>query len=293
MTKDRQGNIIPESKKMSKYLNFLYRNKNGRRFLKLLTNPKLSAMIGKFMDSPLSIPLIEPFIEKNHIDLSPCVKTKFRSFNDFFTRKLKPTARPISQNKEYLISPCDSRLTVCEITENSLFKIKGSRYSVADLVNNSFIANRYRDGLCLIFRLCVDDYHRYCYFDNGTKDENTFIPGELHTVNPIALEHYNIYKRNCREYTVLHTENFGDAVQIEVGAMLVGKIFNRHGKHRFKKGEEKGMFLFGGSTIVLLLESGKAAIDDDILRNSAKGIETVVHFGETIGRRCSEPLRDG
>lgn len=285
MTKDRQGNIIPEGKKMSKYLNWLYKNKNGRRFLKILTYPKLSAVIGKFMDSPLSKPMIEPFIRNNNIDLSTCVKTDFNSFNDFFTRKLKPSARPISQKKSDLISPCDSRLTVYEITENSLFKIKGSRYSVADLVNNKFIAHRYRGGLCLIFRLCVDDYHRYCYFDNGTKGENMFISGELHTVNPIALEHYNIYKRNCREYTVLHTENFGDAVQIEVGAMLVGKIFNRHGEYLFLKGEEKGMFLFGGSTIVLLLERGRAVIDEDIMRNSANGIETIVRFGETIGHR--------
>lgn len=283
MTKDRQGNIIPEGKRMGKYLNLLYKNKNGRRLLKLLTNPKLSAIIGIFMDSPLSIPMIKPFIRRNNIDLSPCVKTKFHSFNDFFTRKLKPSARPISKNKSDLISPCDSRLTVYEITENSLFKIKGSRYRVADLVNNKFIAHRYRGGLCLIFRLCVDDYHRYCYFDNGIKGENTYISGKLHTVNPIALEHYNIYKRNCREYTVLHTENFGDAVQIEVGAMLVGKIFNRHGEYRFRKGEEKGMFLFGGSTVVLLLERGKAVIDDDILRNSANGVETIVHFGETVG----------
>lgn len=283
MTKDRQGNIIPEAKKMSKYQNYLYKNKNGRRLLTLLTNPKLSAIAGKFMDSPLSVPLIKPFIRRNNIDLSPCVKTKFRSFNDFFTRKLKQSARPISKNKSDLISPCDSRLTVHEITENSLFKIKGSRYRVEDLVNNRFIAHRYRGGLCLIFRLCVDDYHRYCYFDNGIKGENTFIPGELHTVNPIALEHYNIYNRNCREYTILHTENFGDAVQAEVGAMLVGKIFNRHGEYRFKRGEEKGMFLFGGSTVVLLLERGKAVIDNDIMRNSAKGIETIVRFGETIG----------
>lgn len=134
----------------------------------------------------------------------------------------------------------------------------------------------------MIFRLEVDDYHRYCYIDSGTKTENTFINGELHTVNPIALEHYNIYKRNCREYTVLHTENFGDVVQVEVGAMMVGRIVNRHGAAEVVRGEEKGKFEFGGSTIVLLVQEDMIRIDDDILRNSAENIETVVKYGEKV-----------
>lgn len=138
----------------------------------------------------------------------------------------------------------------------------------------------------MIFRLCVDDYHRYCYIDNGTKTENVHINGELHTVNPIALEKYNIYKRNSREFTMLHTENFGDVVCIEVGAMLVGRIKNRHrNAHYFAKGEEKGMFEYGGSTIVLLFEKGMISVDSDILANSAHGYETVVKYGEKIGTK--------
>ena len=130
----------------------------------------------------------------------------------------------------------------------------------------------------------MDDYHRYCYIDNGTKTDNTFIAGELHTVNPIALERYNIYKRNCREYTVLHTENFGDVVQIEVGAMMVGRIVNNHGEASFVRGEEKGRFEFGGSTIVMLFGRDSISVDHDILCNSAEGIETVVKLGEKIGK---------
>lgn len=138
----------------------------------------------------------------------------------------------------------------------------------------------------MIFRLCVDDYHRYCYIDDGVKNEDIFIKGELHTVNPIALEKYNIYKRNCREYTMLHTENFGDVVQVEVGAMLVGRIKNRHwNTHYFSKGEEKGMFEYGGSTVVLLFEKDTVEVDKDILANSAKGIETAVKYGEKIGAK--------
>ena len=187
-------------------------------------------------------------------------------------------------NKESLISPCDSKLTVYKINGRSIFRIKNSYYRIADLLCNDFIARRYKGGYCMIFRLCVDDYHRYCYIDNGTKTENVHINGELHTVNPIALEKYNIYKRNSREYTMLHTENFGDVVYIEVGAMLVGRIKNHHlNTHHVVKGAEKGMFEYGGSTIVLLFEKDTVSVDSDILVNSAKGYETVVRYGEKIG----------
>jgi phosphatidylserine decarboxylase len=153
------------------------------------------------------------------------------------------------------------------------------------LINNEELAAEYIGGICLIFRLTVDDYHRYCYFDNGTKGNNTFIKGVLHTVNPIALGKYNIYKRNSREYTVLETENFGKAVQDEVGALLVGRIKNLHQTHTFKRGEEKGMFEFGGSTVVLLLKNNTAVIDDDIINNTKANIETVVRMGEVIGHK--------
>lgn len=131
-------------------------------------------------------------------------------------------------------------------------------------------------------RLCVDDYHRYCYIDDGTKEENIFIPGVLHTVNPIALENYKIYSQNQREYTIMHTKNFGDVIQIEVGAMMVGKIVNYDGKTDIKRGEEKGKFLYGGSTIILLLNQN-IKIDDDIIKNTQDGAETIVKMGEKIG----------
>lgn len=282
MIKNRSGKIISENSGQNRILRILYDTVWGRTVLKLLTKPVISNAVGRFMDSPLSIPMIKPFIRRNHIDMRQYQKIKYRSYNDFFTRKIKPEARPIADSCEHVISPCDSKLTAYKISGNSLFKIKDSLYSVEDLLQNKFIARRYNGGLCLIFRLCVDDYHRYCYIDDGLKTDNTFIKGELHTVNPIALEHFNIYKRNSREYTMLHTKNFGDVVQIEVGAMLVGRICNRHGVHYFYKGEEKGMFKFGGSTIVMLFEDNKIEIDSDILENSAKGIETVVKYGEKI-----------
>ena len=280
--KDRNGEIVVTNEKQNILLKKLYGTVCGRVILKALTAPAVSKAAGAFMDSRLSVPLIKRFIKSSGIDTSQYVMKKFRSYNEFFTRRVKRGMRPIDRMPSHFISPCDSKLTVYKIGKSSVFRIKGSRYRVSDLIRNDFLAKRYEGGYCMIFRLEVDDYHRYCYIDSGTKTENTFINGELHTVNPIALEHYNIYKRNCREYTVLHTENFGDVVQIEVGAMMVGRIVNRHGAAEVVRGEEKGKFEFGGSTIVLLVQEDMIRIDDDILRNSAENIETVVKYGEKV-----------
>ena len=282
LIKDRNGEIVVTNEKQNILLKKLYGTVCGRVILKALTAQAVSKAAGAFMDSRLSVPLIKRFIKSSGIDTSQYVMKKFRSYNEFFTRRVKRGMRPIDRMPSHFISPCDSKLTVYKIGKSSVFRIKGSRYRVSDLIQNDFLAKRYEGGYCMIFRLEVDDYHRYCYIDSGTKTENTFINGELHTVNPIALEHYNIYKRNCREYTVLHTENFGDVVQVEVGAMMVGRIVNRHGAAEVVRGEEKGKFEFGGSTIVLLVQEDMIRIDDDILRNSAENIETVVKYGEKV-----------
>ncbi len=290
MIKRRNGEIVAkeQNSKQTRLLKKLYETQDGRMLLKVLTMPIISVMAGDLMNSVFSKPLIKPFIRKNNIDTSQYQMRNFRSYNQFFTRKIKPDKRPIDRDPMHLISPCDSKLTVYELNQNSMFHIKGSLYRVSDLLKNDFLARRFVGGYCLIFRLEVDDYHRYCYIDDGTKTGNTFIKGELHTVNPIALGRYNIYKRNSREYTVLHTRHFGDVVQVEVGAMLVGKIRNHHKEHSFLRGEEKGMFEFGGSTIVMLFERDSIVPDGDILKNSAEGFETIVKYGEKIGCGVNE-----
>jgi len=283
MIKNRKGEIIVTNKKQNKLLKLLYGSVGGRIMLKLLTAPALSRAAGRFMDSRLSKPLIKRFIRSSGIDTSQYVMYNFPSYNAFFTRSVKPEMRPVDMTPQHLISPCDSKLSVYRIDRKSIFRIKGSRYRISDLIDHKFLADRFNGGLCLIFRLEVDDYHRYCYIDSGVKTGNTFIEGVLHTVNPIALERYNIYKRNSREYTLIHTDNFGDVIQVEVGAMMVGRICNHDEAGPVKRGQEKGMFEFGGSTIVVLLEKGKASIDKDILKNSAEGYETIVKYGEKIG----------
>ncbi|MDE5763554.1 MAG: phosphatidylserine decarboxylase [Ruminococcus sp.] len=282
MIKDRKGNIIPENTGQNKILNLLYNTKTGRFFLRILTRPALSGIAGKFMDSPVSVPLVRPFIKRNNIDMSQFRNEKYHSFNSFFTRKIRPECRPVNTSPDSFISPCDSKLTVYEIKgRNNIFRIKNSCYRISDLIGDKKLAELYSGGYCMIFRLGVDDYHRYCFPDGGTQSGNLFIKGELHTVNPITVGKYNIYRRNSRERTVLHTENFGDIIQVEVGAMLVGRICNNN-IEKFRRGDEKGKFEYGGSTIVVLVRKGQIKIDRDISENSEKGIETAVKYGEEI-----------
>lgn len=264
----------------SRVLSFLYGTVPGRVILKGLTAPWLSRLAGWYMDSGFSVRHIGSFAAKNGIDLNLCRKKKFDSFNDFFTRQLKPELRPVDMAPNALISPCDGRLSVFAIDEKSVFSIKGSQYTVGELLNGDPAAERYMGGTCLVFRLCVGDYHRYHYLDSGVKGNNYHIPGVLHTVRPIALSKVPVFIRNSREYTLLQTENFGTVAQIEVGAILIGRIRNHHGPGPFHKGGEKGMFLYGGSSIVVLLEPGKVRILEEF---PADGEERQVLCGQRIG----------
>lgn len=265
-------------------LRFLYGTCAGRMVLKLAASRPVSYLAGGFMDSPLSRPLIGPFIRKNGIDMEDYLTLPFACFNDFFCRPIRQALRPVPEEASVLMAPCDGLLSVYPITDGLVLPIKQSLYSVAELLGDSAEAGIFRDGLCLVFRLCVNHYHRYAYLDEGTLRKKRFLPGELHTVRPIALAALPVFTRNCREYTLMETEHFGPVAQVEVGAMLVGKIRNHKGPGMtFRRGEEKGRFLYGGSTVVLLLEKGRAALDEDLFENTARGLETPVRLGEALG----------
>lgn len=264
-------------------LAFLYGTALGRLLLKPMTAPGLSRLAGRWMDSRSSRCLIAPFVKRNGIDLSDYEPAEYASFNAFFTRRIRPEARPLDSAPDHLTAPCDGRLSVYAIDENSVFTIKHSRYDVPALLGGDARGAQFRGGVCLVFRLAVDDYHRYHYLDDGSKGENHFVPGVLHTVRPIALEHTDVFVQNCREYTFLNTAHFGMAAQIEVGALLVGRISNRHGAGTFRRGEEKGCFLYGGSTVVLLLQAGAARVQERFWQATARNEEIRVRLGECIG----------
>lgn len=266
-------------------LEFLYHTKVGRVILKLLVRPGLSKACGKFMDTRASKPLIKPFIKNNGIDMSEYVDENYKCFNDCFCRHIKPENRPVDMTPENLVAPCDGLLSAYKIADGLVIPVKGSKYSMKGLLRNEALAREFEGGTCLVFRLCVNHYHRYSYPDNGTKGENIFIPGVLHTVRPIALEAFPVFVENSREYTVLETENFGKVVQMEVGAMLVGKISNNMGAGSFKRGEEKGKFLYGGSTIIMLLREGAADVRESLFDATSRQEETPVKMGEVIGTK--------
>lgn len=274
-----------EDKKTSLSLRLLYNTLPGRVVLKLLTNPMISKIGGIYLSSRVSTIHIKSFINKSGIDMNDYQRKRYNCFNDFFTRKIREEKRPIDRESTSLISPCDGKLSIYNINADSLMKIKGSIYNVADLINNKRLAKQFSNGICLVFRLCVDDYHRYCYFDDGVKSNNIHIKGKLHTVQPIAVRKYPVYVQNSREYTIIKSKNFGKAVQIEVGAMMVGKILNHHNASKIYRGQEKGMFLFGGSTIVLLLQDNTTCIDQTLAAVCAGGHEAIVKMGEKIGEK--------
>lgn len=275
-----------KKQKESLSLRFLYRTFIGRLCLKLLTARWISKLAGAFLNTRLSKPMIKRFVKKNGIDLNDFHSDNFKCFNDCFTRKIKDGKRPMDMSPEAFVAPCDALLSAYNIDDNTVLHIKGSDYRISDLLGGSDKAELFSGGIALVFRLCVTHYHRYVYFYSGSKGENVFIKGKLHTVRPIALEALPVFVRNCREYTIMKTDNFGTAAQIEVGALLVGKIKNHHGEHTFSRGEEKGMFLYGGSTVVLLLEKDKAILDKSLFEATQKGEETPVVMGERLGERA-------
>ncbi len=267
-------------------LGFLYGTVIGRLLLRLLTARFLSKAVGAFLDSRFSKPIIKPFVKSNGIELDDYLNTdSFRCFNDCFTRQINPRLRPIDEAPSALISPCDGAVSAYRITDTTVFPVKQSSYTLASLLQSSELAERFKNGTCVVIRLAVDNYHRYCYADCGVKEPSVFIKGILHTVRPIALEHTSVFTENCREYTLLHTHNFGDIIQIEVGAMLVGRIRNNNSTDScsVKRGEEKGRFEYGGSTVILLLGENSAVLDPKYFDATAEGRELPVKMGEAIG----------
>ena len=268
----------------SKALKFMYRGKLGRLFLFLFTSRFMTKLSGFYANSAFSKRKIASFINNNDIDMDDYKKAAasgFSSFNDFFTRKVDEGKRPLDADRDALISPADSRLSIYKIDETLRFTIKGDDFSFKDFLAGDEIAEAFTDGFLFIFRLCVDDYHRYIFIDDGRRRYSRHIRGRFHTVRHIALRD-DYFKENEREYSVLATDRFKEMIQAEIGAMMVGKIVN-HGVTSFKRGDEKGMFMFGASTVVLAFKKDTVKPDDEILKNTNEGYETRVRLGEKVG----------
>lgn len=283
---DRKSGMI-ETEKVAgeEWLVWLYNNPVGEAALWTLIKRKLvSSLYGELMDRPASTEKIGPFVDEFDIDLSIAKKQQFNSFNDFFTRELRKNARSIDTNSMVFVSPADGKVLAWKDISETDFFVKGHRFDVPSFLNDEILAEKYRDGSLIIIRLAPNDYHRFHFPVNGRVSETIQIEGDYYSVNPIALrEMVEIFCMNKREFAVIENPVFGKVVMAEVGATMVGSIIQTYASGSVEKGDEKGYFEFGGSTVVLLFEKDKIKIDEDLLANTSKGLETSVLMGEKIG----------
>lgn len=272
-----------------KILNWAYSSPMGMKLLEAIIKKRVcSSLYGWYLDRRISKNKVNPFIHKFNIDISIAEKSvmDFSSFNDFFCRKLKPNARKIDSDNHSLISCGDGKLYAYEnINMDSLVQVKGFTYSIRELIKNDQVVKKYSNGTYLILRLCPTDYHRFHFIDSGICEGTRKIKGAYYSVNPVALQKVEkLFCENKREWSIFHSDHFGDVLYVEVGATCVGSIIQTYTpKKRVNRGDEKGYFKFGGSTVILFFESGKVRIDEDIIEQTKLGYESYVLMGETIG----------
>lgn len=262
-------------------IRFLYQTVTGRSILKILVQPWVSRKVGIFLNSKFSRWLVPVFVKKNGINMDEYEKKDYKSFNDFFIRKRNIERIDITPN--HLISPCDGYLSVYSIEESRTYKIKNTEYHLEQLLDSAALAQKFSGGYCMIFRLTPRHYHRYCYICEGVKKESRKIAGKLHCVRPVAYTSVPVFVENSREYVEIRSDVFGHVVQMEIGALLVGKIYNHQSGNKVLQGQEKGYFEFGGSTILILVEKDRVKIEKKILECSMRDQETEVCIGTMVG----------
>ena len=257
---------------------------------KFLSNQWVSKLYGAYNDSAASKHKIEEFASALNIDLAECEKdiAEYYSFNDFFARKLKSGSRPIAAGDRVIVSPGDGRLLVFpQVGQTTLSYVKWAPIKLLDLFGGrEEHAKRYSEGSALVLRLCPADYHRFHFPLSGKVSIAHTIEGLLHSVNPYAIEsELPVYCLNKRTICEIDSDFAGKVMFMEVGALFVGSIVQtyRAGMH-VKKGDEKGYFKFGGSTVICFFENGAVEFDSDIIQNTTNGLETFVKMGEKIAQ---------
>lgn len=285
--------IFVEAVPGAENLNRLYSNSLGKMFLHLFIKRKIvSKIFGWIMDLPFSARFINSFIEDYRISMTRFEKAidEFTSFNDFFTRKLTTQNREIEDNIGEIISPSDGKILAYQITNPSDdFSIKNNNFTIRELIKNKKLSDLFTGGAAAVIRLAPTDYHRFHFPVNGEIGENHQINGELYSVSPLALQHNKkIFEMNKREFSIIESADFGKVLFCEIGATFVGSIKQTYKPGKIKKGDEKGYFKFGGSTIVLLFQRNKIEFDKDIIDNTKLGYETEIKFGERIAQRRND-----
>lgn len=278
------------------WLRFAYENPAGRFFVWLLARRKIfSWWYGRKMNKKVSALRVLPFITAYDIDVDEFAKSAFdyKTFNEFFYRALKPEARPIATGERVAVFPADGRHLVFPNVENTAgFYAKGQHFTLRELFNdpnradeNVVLADQFSGGAMLISRLCPVDYHRFHFPVSGVPSESRLINGYLYSVSPVALRrnlHYLV--QNKRMLTLIESPVFGTVAMFEIGATNVGSIKQSYVPGReVQKGEEKGLFAFGGSCVVTIFQRGKIEFDADLIGPSAEHMEVYARMGDRLG----------
>ncbi|HQF38941.1 MAG TPA: phosphatidylserine decarboxylase [Opitutaceae bacterium] len=272
------------------WLRWLYSSSlSGRLALHgLVKRAFFSWLYGRKMDKPRSVHRVLPFIVEHDLDVDEFAKQAmaYKTFNEFFARKLKASARPIDPDPASAILPADGRhLVFPDVDAADGFYVKGDRFELGELIGGELVAKQFIGGAMLISRLAPVDYHRFHFPCAGTPGRASEIKGPLFSVNPIALRRSVRYLvQNKRMVTLHETERFGLVALIEVGATMVGGIRQSFiPGTKVKKGDEKGLFKFGGSCVITLFQRDRIVFDADLREQSLNHIETYAKMGERFG----------
>ncbi|MGC4071045.1 MAG: archaetidylserine decarboxylase [Nibricoccus sp.] len=278
------------------WLRFTYENPVGKFFLWLIVKRALfSHFYGWQMNKRVSAGRVLPFIIKYNLDVTIFQKSvyDFKSFNEFFYRKLKREARPIAEGNDVAVFPADGRhLVFPNVDEATGFYVKGAKFSLVELLGEEHLpedqrvrSKLFEGGSMVISRLCPVDYHRFHFPVEGVPTKPELINGALYSVSPIALRKKVKYLvQNKRMITIVDSPSFGHVACMEVGATNVGSIVQTLIPGRTaEKGEEKGLFKFGGSCVITLFQKGRILFDGDLVEQSRECVETYAWMGERLG----------
>jgi phosphatidylserine decarboxylase len=279
-----------------RWLRLAYDNPIGRMLVgALIRRAFFSRFYGTKMNKPASALRILPFISHYGIDVDEFAKSPFdyKTFNEFFFRALKPGARPIAAGERVAVFPADGRhLAFQDVATAPGFYVKGATFTLAELLGEASLpesewklAKTFAGGAMLISRLCPVDYHRFHFPVSGLPAESRRIDGWLYSVSPVALRRNLRYLvANKREITLIESPQFGAVAMIEVGATNVGAIRQTFTPGKpVVKGDEKGLFAFGGSCVITIFQRGRIAFDADVLEQSAQHLETYARMGDRMG----------
>jgi len=269
-----------------------------KRTLELLK--KQSEKMGREYDSPASNAHIVPFIESFDLAASMQEMVKpnpddYATFNEFFAREIKESARPIQEPENEMVTSCpaDCRLTSFPTIDLATkYWIKGHGFTLDRLLGGEDLAREFDGGSMIIARLAPQDYHRWHAPVSGTVESIIDIPGAYYTVNPQAINEpgaLNVFCENKRSIMTIRRSPTGSKVAvIAVGAMLVGSIFYVPGVDQqgaqIRRGQCLGGFRYGGSTVIVIHPPGDLTIDEDLVRNSTEEqCETLMKVGWRTG----------